>query len=101
MGAYTIRRECDILTVGFCGAANNDEIVKDATARLEEMCANGDLGGGGLIKVNGPASVPVAMVLAHELAHLFGAVACFDPKMDKYVVAISHSPDFAIGDWIA
>ena len=100
MATYRIEREGDILRVTFGERAQNDQIVKDATARLEEMYSNGDLDGGGLLKVNGPASLPVAMVLAHKLAHLFAAVACYDPKMNKYVVAISHSPAYAIGDWI-
>jgi CRISPR-associated protein Csx3 len=40
------------------------------------------------------------MVLCHKVAHLFGAVACFDPKLAKYVVAISHDPAYAVGDLI-
>ena len=100
MVAYRIEREDDILRVAFGGRAQNDQIVRDATARLEEMYSNGELDGGGLLKVNGPASLPVAMVLAHKLAHLFDTVACYDPKVNKYVVAISHSPKYAIGEWI-
>ena len=50
--------------------------------------------------MNGPSSLPVAMVLAHRLAHLFDAIACYDPKVNRYVVAISHNPKFAIGEWL-
>ena len=51
-----------------------------------------------MIRVNGPASLPVAMVLCHKLAHRYQAVACFDPKLSKYVVAISHGGKYAVGD---
>lgn len=58
------------------------------------------LPGGKLIKINGPASLPVACVLAHRLCHLFGVVAVFDPKISGYVVSISHDPAFKVGDVI-
>ena len=100
---YTITRDNEgVLRVDFGAPSHNGQIVKDAAARLDDMTKTGELGSGGLLKVNGPASLPVAMVLAHKLAHLFEAVACFDPKLNKYVVAISHSPnpDFAVGNLI-
>ena len=80
----------------------NDQIVKDTVARLDAMTKADELSGGGLFKINGPASLPVAMVLGHKLSHLFEAIACFDPKLNKYVVVISHSPnpDYAIGNLI-
>jgi CRISPR-associated protein Csx3 len=40
------------------------------------------------------------MMLAHKLAHLYQAVACFDPKLSKYVVAIAHGNKFTVGDLI-
>lgn len=98
---YSITRDADgILRVGFGKPSGNDQIVKDAYARLDAMQKAGELSGGGLLKINGPASLPVAMVLGHKLSHLFEAVACFDPKLNKYVVAISHSPNYAVGDMI-
>ena len=97
---YNIARENNVLRVRFGRPANNDQIVKDVVVRLDEMYRSGDLSGGGLIKIDGPASLPVAMVLAHKLSHLFSAIACSDPKLNKYVVVISHSPDFAVGDLI-
>jgi len=88
------------LKIGFGSPAQNDQIVKDAEMRLDEMIANGELAGGDVIRVNGPASLPVGMVLAHKLAHLYQAVACFDPKLSKYVVAIAHGDKFAVGELI-
>lgn len=103
ISTYNITRdEGGILRVAFGKSGSNDQIVKDAVARLYAMTKAGELSGGGLLKINGPASLPVAMVLGHKLAHLFEAIACFDPKLNKYVVAISHSPnpDYAVGNLI-
>lgn len=100
MSTYNIALNEGTLKIGFGSPAQNDQIVKDAEAHLDEMVAAGELKGGDVIRVNGPASLPVAMVLAHKLAHLYQAVACFDPKLSKYVVAIAHGDKFAVGDLI-
>ena len=100
---YNITRDADgILRVAFGVPSANDQIVRDAVARLDAMTKAGELSGGGLLKINGPASLPVAMVLAHKVSHLFAAIACFDPKLSKYVVVISHSPnpDYVVGNLI-
>ena len=88
------------IKVGFGIPAENNQIVKDANAILEMMVKNGSLPGGDIIKINGPATLPVAMVIAHALGHLYGAVACFDPKLGKYVVSIAHGGKHQIGDLI-
>ena len=101
--AYTITRDdSGVLRVGFGVPSDSSQIVKDAVARLDAMRSAGALSGGGLLKIDGPTSVPVAMVLGHKLSHLFEAIACFDPKLNKYVVTISHSPnpDYAVGNLI-
>lgn len=102
LSTYNITRDCDVLYIGFGEPSSNDQIVKDTFARLDAMQKAGELSGGGLLKVNGPASLPVAMVLGHKLSHLFEAIACFDPKLNKYVVTISHSPnpEYAVGNLI-
>lgn len=98
---YTITRDADgILRVAFGKPSGNDQIVIDVDARLDAMRKTGELSGGGLLRINGPASLPVAMVLAHKVSHLFEAIACFDPKLNKYIVTISHSPKYAVGDMI-
>ena len=96
---YNVNKDAGgILRVAFGSPGRNDQIVKDAVTRLDEMIEAGELSGGGLLKINGPASLPVAMVLGHKLSHLFEAIACFDPKLDKYVVVISHGPKWSVGD---
>ena len=85
-----------LLRVGFADPAQNDTICRDAQSRLNELA----LSGGPLVLINGPASLPVALVLGHGLSHLFGAVGVFDPKMAAYVVAVSHRPEMKVGDLI-
>lgn len=97
---YLINVDGNILRVGFGTPAQNDQIVRDAAARLADLVDQGALSGGPLIKINGPASLPVAVVLAHALSHRYGAVAVFDPKLGKYVVSVSHHPSFGVGDLI-
>ncbi|MBE9049392.1 CRISPR-associated protein Csx3 [Nostocales cyanobacterium LEGE 11386] len=100
MATYRIEFKNDILRVSFGEPAQNDQIVKDAAARLEEMQQSSELTGGPLLKINGPISIPVAFVLAHKLAHIYGAVAFFDPKLSKYVICITHNPAYKLGDLI-
>jgi CRISPR-associated protein Csx3 len=80
--------------------ASNDVIVCDVEFRLIELKASGELAGGKLIRVNGPASLPVAMVLSHHLVHLYQNVAVYDPKLGKYVIISNHGGAFSIGDLI-
>jgi CRISPR-associated protein Csx3 len=82
--------------IGFGEPATNAEIVPDAIAALAAL----GLGGGTGIHFSGAASLPVAMALAHAVAHLYGYVACFDPKLQGFIVAISHTPAFRVGQVI-
>lgn len=97
MTTYNVVLEgTELLKLSFGAPAQNDEIVKDAIAGVKAL----DLKGGKVMKLNGPASLPVAIAIAHEIGHLYGAIAAYDPKLGKYVVAISHDPEFEIGQLI-
>ncbi|MBC6434187.1 CRISPR-associated protein Csx3 [Nostoc sp. HG1] len=100
MSSYRIDLKDRILRVNFGEPAQNDQIVRDAAARLEEMATSGELAGGPLLRINGPISIPVAFVLAHKLAHIYGAVSFYDPKLGKYVISITHNPSYKLGDLI-
>ena len=100
MTTYNINRNGDTLKIGFGEPAQNDQIVRDVVARLAEMEQAGELNGGGVIKLNGPASLPVAVAIAHAVLHKFSAVGVFDPKLNKYVIAATHDPVYAVGDLI-
>lgn len=98
MTSYKIGISDDgVMNVGFGDPAGNDQIVKDAKATLDALARDGKLGGP-ILKISGPASLPVAMTIAHSVCHLFGAVAVFDPKLQGFVVSITHSPDYRLGD---
>lgn len=101
MTTYNVALEGNVLRIGFGDPAQNDQIVRDVAARLDEMIGCGELKGGELIRINGPASLPVAVVIGHALAHLYGAVAVYDPKLGKYVVSLTHgNPDLRVGDLV-
>ena len=85
-----------VLTVGFGTPATNIEIVKFVQKELDKMSGLG----GQLLFINGPASLPVAFVLCHKLSHLYGVIAIFDPKLQGYVVSVSHTPQYQVGDLI-
>lgn len=82
--------------VGFGEPAQMPQILPDAVAAVKSL----KLTGGKLLKFNGPCAVPVAMALAHEVAHLYAAVAFFVPMEAAYVVCISHDPELAIGQYV-
>lgn len=48
-----------------------------------------------------PASLPAACAIAHAIAHRFSAVGVFDPKLNGYVVAVTHDPEVELGSIIA
>lgn len=101
MASYRISlEEGNLLRVGFGDPAQNDQICRDAARQLEELISSGILAGGPVIKINGPASLPVAVVIAHAVSHLYQTVAVFDPKLGRYVVAVSHSSQYGVGDLI-
>lgn len=82
--------------IGFGDPATNAEIVPAAVEAMKGLA----LAGGKGVLFNGAASLPVAMALAHAVAHLFEVVACWDPKLSRYVVAISHGREYRPGDLI-
>ncbi len=98
----TPQGEGTLLRLSFGSPANNDQIVRDAIAAIQTLnLAEG--GGRAIVLLNGPASLPVAAAVTHAVAHLFGAVGCFDPKLGaggSYVVAVAHGGGFAVGDLI-
>lgn len=100
MTTYKIEFHGEILRVGFAEPAENDQIVRDAANRLDIMAHAGELPGGKLLRINGPISIPVAFVLAHKLAHIYGAIGFYDPKLGKYVISITHNPAYKLGDLI-
>jgi len=100
MNTYNIELNEDTLNISFGESSSNDQIVKDAAIRLEEMAKSGELRGGKLLKITGPTSIPVAFVLAHRVCHLYGAIGCYDPKLGKYVICVTHNPEYGLGELI-
>lgn len=76
-----------------------DQLVRDAEANLNELINSGQIKGGKQpLLINGRSTTLVGFVMAHQLAHLYGTIAVYDPKiaepgLDKYIVVISHNGD--------
>lgn len=94
---YNMTIDGDTMHVGFGDPASNDDILREIVQTLGTL----DLSGGPLLRITGPASLPVAVAIAHKVTHLYGAIAVYDPKLQAYVVAVSHSPNYTVGDLIA
>ncbi|MFW5665142.1 MAG: hypothetical protein ACOC2Z_06255 [Coleofasciculus sp.] len=106
--SFLVQLQGDVLYVQINQAVSvdGDQIVRDVKAQLQKLTDSGRLSGGNqLLKVNGRSTVLASWVIGLELAHRYGAIAVFDPKLgtpdlDSYIVAISHSPDYHVGDMI-
>ena len=108
MKTYLMGWEGDTLKVDFAKKADGtpipadgDEIVRDATARLQEMAEAGELRGGDLLKIDGRISILVSYAIAHHVAHLYRAIALADPRLNAYIVAISTAAEYPVGSRIA
>jgi hypothetical protein len=47
--------------------------------------------------ITGKASLPVSYVLAHHLAHYHKALGVFDPKLDGFVIVVTHDRNYPLG----
>ncbi len=101
-GTYNVSFDGSILNISFGTPSDNDEKVVDAAAGCKVVVDEVIAVGLDVLRVNGAASLPVAMTIAHAFAHLVPAVACFDPKIDggSYVVCITHSSAYELGQVI-
>jgi CRISPR-associated protein Csx3 len=88
-GVVTIR-------LAFGEPAQNDRIVVDAIHAIAALKLKGGRG----VKLDGKCSLPAAIAIGHAVVHLFGFVAAFDPKLEKFVVCVSHDPGVQPGDLI-
>ena len=98
---YNIRVEGDVLRLSFGAPSSNAEIVKDAFSEVERLVDSGELMPYKVIKLNGPASLPVAVAITNSISNLFEVIAVFDPKLNGYVVAISNDSSYEIGSILA
>jgi CRISPR-associated protein Csx3 len=98
MSRFSNAGKLEELTISFLEEGQTPQTVREAVDDLKAV----GLTGGRLVKFYGAPSIPVAMALAHELGKLFGAVACYDPELSPgYVVCITHSPEYQLGQQLA
>ncbi len=96
--AFVVNGEDKVLKIGFGEPSTNNLIVAVVESTMKGLAKNSQFCSG-LLKIDGPASLPVAFVIAHSVCHLFSAIAIRDPKIG-FVVAVSHDPQYTVGDLI-
>lgn len=85
-----------LMSVRFGSPAAGDQVLLAANALLESL----PLGGGRLLLIHGPMTLPIAFLIAHKVVHLFANVAVFDPKLNAYLVVANHGGAHRIGDLV-
>jgi len=100
MSTFLIELKGKVLQVRFGQSADNDRIVRDAIEQLDIAIASGALECGEILLIDGKASVVASFAIAAKIGHIFGAIAIADPKLgkDTFVVAITHSPNYKLGE---
>ncbi len=85
-----------VIRIGFNPevTATNEQLVVDATTAIRAVVEQVQ---GKVVVFNGPASLPVTMVLTHAVVHVAKAVGGYDPKLAAYVIAVSHDPAYVVG----
>jgi len=99
---HDLKEKVDTLYVKFGPvSAQNDQLVREANDRVKKMVDSGQLAGGTLLKINGPASLPLAVTISHGVLHLYEAIAVYDPKISPpYVISVTHGLRYKVGDRI-
>lgn len=86
-----------LMNVRFGSPGTGDQVLLAANALLESL----PLGGGRLLLINGPMTLPIAFLIAHKVVHLFANVAVFDPKLNSYLVVANHGGSYHVGELVA
>lgn len=90
-----------LLKVGFGEEqTDNRSLVQDVESQIMGMLKKGTITGGNILCIDGAATLPIISVLTHRTCHLYGAIAVFDPKLMGYVVTVSHTGAYKVGDLI-
>ena len=100
MLAYKITWDADweILRCEFGAPANNDQILIDAAEQIATI--KNLVMGPRCLKVNGKMSIQIASFITAELTHVVAAISFYDPKLGKYIVTATHSPDYKFAQLI-
>lgn len=90
-----------LLEVDFVSSEfKNTELIKYVITKLKELKQEKIYEGMGFVKINGPISLPLAYVFAHEVQHNVSVVAVNYPQLHCYLITHSSNPNYQIGDAI-
>lgn len=83
------------LAIQITNPGKTEEMVKELREKLREVEINCSL-----CMITGNLTIPLSMVVAHHAVHRAKAVAVFDPSINRYIVVVSHSHGWKVGDSI-
>lgn len=99
--AFTANCYEDTLNIdSLLGVVDGEVLIKQAKEKIDELINNGTIKGGKLLKINGKATVTLSCMIASKVAHIYGNVAIYDPKLEGYVVALCHGGEYSEGYFI-
>ena len=77
----------DVLTITLPEGKTNAELLVMMKGELKDL---NEKFFGKEIKITGRITTHLALLLGHELAHICKSVSLFDPKLNTYVLVLSH-----------
>lgn len=91
-----------ILQVGYNHnvAAENNHVIVYIEKRLNELIEENYFAPGKLLKINGGSSLWLSIFIAYKLSGLYQTIAWFEPRLNKYLVSMSNSDEYKIGQLV-
>ena len=100
MSSVSLELDGEILHIKFNQAAQTPTIIRDTYDQLDEMVQENLLPGGPFIGVNGASTLLSGYAISQLLGQRYDTVAVFDPKLDGYIVVISSTELYQLGEVI-
>lgn len=95
---FIYNEENHTITTVLPSKRTNQELLKMASSEITDLKTL--VKHGGVLKITGRCSLPLMSFLTHSFGHLHQAICVYDPKLDRFLVTISHSPEYSVGDLI-
>jgi GTPase SAR1 family protein len=94
--------ENGILQVNFNNniAADNNHLIVYVEEQLNELIEKNYFKQDKLLKINGGCSLSLSISIAYKMSALYQAIAWFEPRLNKYLVSISNSDEYKIGQLV-
>ena len=95
--AYNMVLDGDVLNIGFGESPTDIEVVLAAQELINDLRGEAQ---GKHLKLNGPASLSVAVMIGHAFGNTNQTIAVFLPKLQQYIVVVSFVKSIPVGTLI-